>query len=101
MLIKISGKSVLVITGFTIIDTANDKIMSKAVKTKVYIKQLSNREINNYVRSNEPLEKAGAFAIQGLGAVIVRKIEGDYFNVVGLPLNALSEALHKFKIYIL
>ena len=101
MLAKISGKPLLVITGFTIIDTANNKTMSKAVETKVYIKKLSNREINSYVKSNEPLDKAGAFAIQGLGAVIVRKIEGDYFNVMGLPLNALSEALKKFGIHIL
>ena len=101
MLAKISGKPLLVITGFTIIDTANNKTMSKAVETKVYIKKLSNREINSYVKSKEPLDKAGAFAIQGLGAVIVRKIEGDYFNVMGLPLNALSEALKKFGIHIL
>ena len=53
------------------------------------------------MKTGEPLDKAGAYAIQGMGAVMVEKIEGDYYNVMGLPLNALTETLNKFGIYVL
>jgi septum formation protein len=101
MLETINGKLHSVITGFTIIDTENNKALSKAVETKVYIRKLSSNEIDAYVESKEPLGKAGAYAIQGLGSVIVEKIEGDYFNVIGLPLSALTESLKEFGIHIL
>ncbi len=101
MLETISGNSHSVITGFSIIDTGKNKTLSKSVETKVYIRKLTMAEIDAYVKSKEPLDKAGAYAIQGLGAVIVERIEGDYFNVVGLPLSALVEALKEFGINIL
>ena len=101
MLHEISGKSHLVITGFSIIDTTTDKIVTRTVDTRVYIKKLTREEIDAYVKTGEPLDKAGAYAIQGRGAVMVEKIEGDYYNVMGLPLNALTEALKKFGIYVL
>lgn len=98
MLRALSGKSHVVITGFTIIDTAKRRILSKTVETKVYIRELNPEEIDAYVKSGEPLDKAGAYGIQGLGSVIVEKIEGDYFNVVGLPLSSLAESLKEFGI---
>ena len=98
MLRSLSGKSHVVITGFTIIDTAKRRILSKAVETKVYIRELNPEEIDCYVKSGEPLDKAGGYGIQGLGSVIVEEIEGDYFNVVGLPLSVLSESLKEFGI---
>lgn len=101
MLERLNGKSHLVITGFTIIDTSNNKTLSRSIETRVYIRKLNPADINSYVKSKEPLDKAGAYAIQGLGAVIVERIEGDYFNVVGLPLSALTEALKEFGINIL
>ena len=101
MLAQISGKSHEVITCFTVLDTATNKIISGIVSTKVYIKKLSKQEIDAYVETGEPLDKAGAYGIQGLGAVIVEKIEGDYYNVVGLPLNALTNALKEFGISVL
>ncbi len=101
MLEAISGQSHSVVTGFSIIDTDTNKMLSRAVETKVYIRKLTPAEIDAYVRSKEPLDKAGAYAIQGLGAVFVEKIEGDYFNVIGLPLSALVEALKEFGINIL
>ncbi len=101
MLHLISGKSHRVITGFTIFDVPNNKKVTRSVETRVYIKRLSHQEIDNYVKSGEPLDKAGAYAIQGLGSVIVEKIVGDYYNVVGLPLNALAESLKEFGIRVL
>jgi septum formation protein len=101
MLETIRGKSHSVITGFSIIDTGTSKTLSKSVETKVYIRKLTLAEIDAYVKSKEPLDKAGAYAIQGLGSVFVEKIEGDYFNVIGLPLSALTEALKEFGINIL
>lgn len=96
MLRELSGKSHFIITGFTIIDSKNNKIVSKTVRTKVYVKKLTSKDIDTYVKSKEPLDKAGAYAIQGLGKSIIKKIEGDYFNVVGLPIYALAENLRKF-----
>lgn len=97
----LSGKAHSVITGFTIVDTATGKKVSKAVETKVYFKKLIDSEISGYIKSKEPLDKAGAYAIQGLGAVLVEKIEGDFFNVMGLPVNALVTELRKFGVKIL
>jgi len=62
---------------------------------------LSRDEIAAYIRSGEPLDKAGAYGIQGLGALLVRRIEGDFFNVMGLPLYALTISLKKFGVNIL
>ncbi len=101
MLETISGKPHLVVTGFTIIDTLNDKTVSKSVETRVYIKKLTPEEIEAYVKSKEPLDKAGGYAIQGLGSIIVERIEGDFFNVIGLPLHALAESLKEFGVKIL
>jgi septum formation protein len=101
MLLLLNGKRHSVITGFTILDTASGKRLSRSVETTVFFRNLTEKEIDAYVRSGEPLDKAGGYAIQGLGAVIVRKIEGDYFNVIGLPLSALTEDLKKFGIQVL
>jgi len=101
MLRMLNGKAHSVITGFTIMDTGSNKILSRSVETKVYFKKLGREEISAYVRSKEPLDKAGAYAIQGLGAVFIDKIDGDFFNVMGLPLSALTESLKKFGVYVL
>lgn len=101
MLKKLSGKAHKVITGFTIIDTKTDKRLSKSQETKVYFKTLTNHEIDAYIVSGEPIEKAGAYAIQGLGSMLVEKIEGDYFNVVGLPIFSLAKSLEEFGVKVL
>lgn len=101
MLRMLNGKAHSVITGFTVLDTGSGKKLSRSVETKVYFKSLSSEKINAYVRSKEPLDKAGAYAIQGLGAVFIEKIEGDFFNVVGLPLCALVESLKRFGVNVL
>jgi septum formation protein len=101
MLQTLNGKPHQVITGFSIVDTAGGKTVSRSVKTTVYLRKLTAEEIDAYVKTKEPLDKAGAYAIQGLGALLVEKIEGDYFNVVGLPLSELAEALKEFEIKVL
>ncbi len=98
MLAALSGRVHTVVTGFTIIDTRTGKRISRSVATKVYFDKLTMKEINAYVRTGEPLDKAGAYAIQGLGSIFVRRIEGDYFNVIGLPLSALKSCLKQFGI---
>jgi septum formation protein len=101
MLMRLRGKPHSVITGFTVLDVDNNKVLTKSVETVVHIKNLSLEEIDAYVKSGEPLDKAGAYAIQGLGSTIVERIEGDYFNVIGLPLSALAEGLKEFGIHVL
>jgi septum formation protein len=101
MLRDLSGKAHLVVTGFCIIDTVTGKTAVDTVETTVYFKELSSDEIDAYVATGEPLDKAGAYAIQGRGAALVDRIEGDYYNVVGLPLNTLMEALKGFGVKVL
>ncbi len=101
MLTLLSGKSHAVITGYTVLDTKSGKTVSRSVETKVCFKQLSPAEIRAYVKTGEPLDKAGAYAIQGRGSLIIRKIEGDYCNVIGLPLAALSDTLRSFGLRLL
>jgi septum formation protein len=101
MLQSLSGKCHTVITGFTIIDSDTKNQISRTVDTKVYFRNLTSNEIKSYVRSGESMDKAGAYAIQGLGSILVEKIQGDYFNVIGLPLCALSLALKEFGVSIL
>ena len=101
MLQKFSGKPHSVITGFTIIDTETGKEVSKSVETKVFFKNISEKEIDAYIATNEPLDKGGGYAIQGLAALFIEKIEGDYFNIVGLPLSPLTDELKNFGINIL
>ncbi|HSW58916.1 MAG TPA: Maf family protein [Dehalococcoidales bacterium] len=96
MLKKLSGKSHRVITGLTVLDARSGKMISSWVETRVYFRRLSVSEITNYVATGEPLDKAGAYAIQGLGSLLVEKIHGDYYNVVGLPLLALTRILKEF-----
>ncbi len=101
MLRMLSGRPHLVVTGYTVIDSANWRRVSGHSETKVYFRRLGRQEIDAYVRTGEPIGKAGAYAIQGLGAALVRKIEGDFFNVVGLPLSGLLLTLKKFGIRVL
>ncbi|OGW74455.1 MAG: septum formation protein Maf, partial [Nitrospirae bacterium RIFOXYC2_FULL_44_7] len=98
MLSLLNGKFHSVITGYTILDTGTGKKITRSVETKVWFKNASAQELDAYVATREPIGKAGAYAIQGRGAVMVKKIEGDYLNVVGLPLFDLVESLRKFGI---
>lgn len=101
MLVLLNGATHSVITGFTIIDTDTGKTLSRSVETRVTFRKLTLKEIDAYVKTKEPLDKAGAYAIQGLGSVLVKRIEGDHFNVIGLPLCTLVESLKEFEIHVL
>lgn len=89
-----------VVTGVAVIDALSLKGLKDFEKTRVKIKELSDDFIAAYVKSGEPMDKAGSYAIQGLGAVMVEQIEGCYFNVVGLPLMKLSTMLEALGIKI-
>jgi len=96
MLEKLSGRGHRVITGFALMCLASGAKKVKSVSTKVYFRPLSDEEIDSYIKSGEPMDKAGAYAIQGGAASFVEKTEGDYYNVVGLPVGELLESLKKF-----
>ena len=100
LLQKLQGKTHIVTTGFTIIDTATNKSVTKSVETKVTLKKMSKKEIEWYVRTKEPFDKAGAYGAQGKGSLFIERIEGDYFNVVGLPISAVVDELKKFGVSI-
>ncbi len=95
MLASLSGRTHSVISGVTVLDTKSAKSESFYVETEVTFAELTATEIADYVASGEPLDKAGAYGIQGQGGKFVEKISGDYFNVVGLPLNKLYQVLKK------
>lgn len=93
MLGRLSGKTHQVYTGFCIRREGTDTSFSDAVCTDVTFKALSNKEIEWYIHTGEPFDKAGAYAIQGMGTFLVRRINGSYSNVVGLPVCEVVEIL--------
>ncbi len=93
MLERISGKTHRVYTGVAIISEDIKEVYFEYSSVK--IKQLSRLEIERYISTGEPMGKAGGYAIQGFGASLVESVNGDYFNVVGLPVGRLSEKLKK------
>lgn len=96
MLRMLSGRTHLVYTGFGVMNTSNNKLLIRYEKTSVTFRNLMNNEINDYVETGSPLDKAGAYGIQDdFGAVFVSKINGCYYNVVGLPLANLYKSLEE------
>jgi len=95
MLHGLKGKVHRVITGFSIHDPGHKSVHLEAVTTKVKIKELSDSEIEAYIKTGEPLGKAGAYAIQGIGSFMIEQINGSYTNVVGLPVCEAVSALVK------
>lgn len=93
MLSKLSGHEHEVYTGYCVMRISDGKAVCGKVRTKVKFKDLSDDKIRGYINSGEPMDKAGAYGIQGLGSLLIEKIDGDYFNVVGLPISALADTL--------
>ena len=85
---KLSGKMHLVTTGCCLI--MNGVCLSFTETTEVYFRKLTDEEISDYIATGEPFDKAGGYGIQGKGSLLIEKINGDYFNVVGLPISRLN-----------
>lgn len=96
MLQKIRGKKVSVITGIAVILASAKEVMQDHEEVIVHMANYSDEDIENYIATGEPMDKAGAFAIQEKGIMLVEKIEGDYTGVIGLPLYKLSRLLKHF-----
>ena len=98
MLTKLSGKKHSTVTGFTIVDCLSGKSVTKSVETRLWVRKLTSYEINSYIKKEHVFDKAGSYAVCGLGALLFERIDGDYFNVLGLPLVSLYKELKKFGI---
>lgn len=99
MLRVLSGREHRVYTGITL--ARDGEIVSEAEMTRVFFREMSDREIAAYVDSGEPMDKAGAYGYQGLAALFVERIDGDFFNVVGLPLCRLGRMLSAWGVELL
>ena len=93
MIKKLSNKTHKVITGISLINISHGMVVNDYVVSLVTFKDLSEDSIKDYINTNESLDKAGAYGIQGYGALLVDNIQGDYFNIVGLPISKLSDLL--------
>lgn len=90
---RLSGHSHEVITGVAIFLVKENRAIEFAVRSEVWMKELSDETIEKYVESGEPMDKAGAYAIQGIGKDLIEKFEGSLTNIIGLPVEELKEAL--------
>ncbi|MGL5658095.1 MAG: Maf family protein [Cetobacterium sp.] len=98
MLKSLSGKSHEVITAYTLINLEKNIKITNSVESTVYFKPISDEEIKWYIESGEPMDKAGAYGIQGLGSIFVDKIDGDFFAIMGFPINHFIKTLNNLKI---
>jgi septum formation protein len=93
MLSRLRGNWHKVYTGYAILNMSRNILLQDVAETKVFIKDLTDTEIERYVKTTEPLDKAGSYAVQGKGGYMVKEIKGSYTNVVGLPICEITEAL--------
>jgi len=101
MLARLCGRFHRLLTGVAIVDAAASREYVGIEVTRVHLRSLTPRQIRAYVASGEPVGKSGSYEIQGLGATIIDRIEGDFSNVVGLPMAHLAQALEGFGIELL
>ncbi|PZE19969.1 Maf family protein [Paenibacillus xerothermodurans] len=101
MLYALQGRAHQVFTGVACIDLSSGTHLVDHRATSVFMKPLTDRQIERYVETGEPMDKAGSYAIQGIGATMVERIEGDYFTVVGLPMALLSDLLERLGMSVL
>ena len=93
---QLSGKTHEVYTGFAIVEKPSGEMLSEFEKTLVSFRKLADEEIDRYIQSGSPFDKAGGYGIQDQGALFVQKIDGCFYNVMGLPVTKLYQALEKF-----
>ncbi|MGL4345886.1 MAG: Maf family protein [Cellulosilyticaceae bacterium] len=98
MLMQLSGKTHQVLTGACLMHEGLGEVHSFVEATKVHFKHMTTEEIAYYVATKEPMDKAGAYGIQGYASVFIQGIEGDYYNVMGLPVHRLYEILKKLNL---
>ena len=94
MLMSLSGRQHTVFTGVVVLK--GETVKTAAEKTDVFFREISEQEISAYIKTGEPMDKAGAYGAQGRGAVFIKRIEGDFFNVMGLPICRLTLMLKEF-----
>ena len=99
MLRRLSGREHTVYTGVCISAHGKETVFSEATKVKFF--DLTDKEIADYVLSGEPMDKAGAYGVQSRGALFVERIDGDFFNVMGLPVEQLGLVLARFGVKLL
>jgi septum formation protein len=93
MLTALRGKWHKVLTGYCILNMSKQASYQDVVETKVFIKDLTDEEIRRYIKTSEPFDKAGSYAVQGKGGFMVKEIKGSYSNVVGLPICEITDIL--------
>ena len=99
MLTALQGRRHTVCTGVTV--SQGEKILTEAESTGVIFRPAEKRELLSYIATGEPMDKAGAYGVQGKGALLVERLEGDFFNVMGLPVLRLSRMLSEFGVWLL
>ena len=99
MLTALQGRQHTVCTGVTV--RQGTRSITEAESTAVFFRPASEAELRNYIATGEPMDKAGAYGVQGRGALLVERLEGDFFNVMGLPVLRLSRMLEKFGVTLL
>ena len=99
MLTALQGRHHTVCTGVTV--RQGDRILNRAQSTHVYFRSATEAELRAYIAGGEPMDKAGAYGVQGQGALLVERIDGDFFNVMGLPVVLLERMLAEFGVYLL
>ncbi len=93
ILMMLRGKCHEVITGIAVLIACQERFIDFAVRSRIWMRNFSQKEIEDYVATGEPMDKAGAYAIQGRGRRLVRRYEGSYSNIVGLPVAELKQVL--------
>ncbi|MEG1593876.1 MAG: Maf family protein [Oscillibacter sp.] len=94
MLTQLQGRRHTVCTGVTV--RRGDEILTQSEATEVYFRPATQAELLGYIRTGEPMDKAGAYGVQGKGALFVERLDGDFYNVMGLPILRLSRMLQQF-----
>lgn len=99
MISRLQGRDHQVFTGTALLvfdENGEKNVVNHAVETKVYVNEMEEKEIRRYIESKEPMDKAGSYGIQGAFAAYIDRIEGDYYNVVGLPVSYIYQQLKKW-----